>query len=224
MNRALTSAAIASAILIAGVTEGASAQATWDGLVEVPSKKLDVVFLQPGADFRGYTKVMLDPTEIAFEKNWRRDYNRSASSLGGQVSERDMQDAIRDGVDAAGDIFSEAWTEGGYAVVSAPGPDVLLVRTGILNIEVDAPDVRTSARSRTFAPEAGRATFFVEVRDSMTGALLGRAADGRTVGDNMVAMRSRVSNRADFRQEVKRWADLSVRGMDELKALSPINQ
>ena len=223
MRRAITIAVIASAILVAGVTEAADAPATWDGLVEVPSKKLDVVFLQPGADFRGYTKVMLDPTEVAFEKNWRRNYNRSSSSLGSQVSERDVQEAITEGVTAASDLFAEAWMEGGYAVVDTPGPDVLLVRTGVLNIAVNAPDVATSARSRSFAHEAGRATFFVEVRDSTTGALLGRAADGRIVGDTMQVLRTRVSNRADFRREVKRWAELSVRGMDELKSLSPID-
>jgi hypothetical protein len=56
----------------------------------------------------------------------------------------------------------------------------------------------------------------------MTGALLGRAVDQRIVGDNMTAWRSSVSNRGDFRDQVQRWAEVSVRGMAELKALSPI--
>ena len=48
---------------------------TWDGLVRVESKKLRLVYLRPGADFRAYSKVMLDPTEVAFRKNWLRNYN-----------------------------------------------------------------------------------------------------------------------------------------------------
>jgi hypothetical protein len=42
---------------------------TWDHLVRVESKNFGSVFVLPGADFRPYTKVMLDPTEVAFDKN-----------------------------------------------------------------------------------------------------------------------------------------------------------
>ena len=224
MKRGLSMFVVLGGVFLASPLVAAEPPATWDGLVQVESNRMDVVFLQPGADFRTYTKVMLDPTEIAFEKNWQRDYNRSTSTLSGRVSDRDIQDAIRRAIVAANDIFEDAWTEGGYTVVSEPGPDVLRVRPGVLNIEVNAPDVMTAGRSRSFAPEAGEATYFVEVRDSLTGALLGRAADRRIVGDNIAAYRNSVTNRADFRQEVKRWAEITVRGMNELKARSPINQ
>jgi len=224
MKPGLTISVVLGALLAASPLAAADPPATWDGLVQVKSDRLDVVFLQPGADFRGYTKIMLDPTEVAFENNWQRDYNRSTSTLSGRVSDRDVQDALRRAIVAANDIFEDAWSEGGYQVVSEPGPDVLRVRPGVLNIEVNAPDVMTAGRSRTFANEAGQATYFVEIRDSLTGALLGRAADQRLVGDNIAVYRNSVTNRADFRQEVKRWAELSVRGMNELKALSPINQ
>ena len=63
----------------------------------------------------------------------------------------------------------------------------------------------------------------IEVRDSATGTLLGRAVDRRIVGDNMVGWRSSVTNKGDFRNVVKTWADISVKGMSELKALSPVN-
>ena len=215
---------VSGAILFAAATtEAADQPATWDGLVQVPSKRLDVVYLQPGADFRGYTKVLIEPTEVAFEKNWRRDYNRSASGLSSDVSETELQRVITQAVSAADEIFAEAWTKGGYEVVGAPGPDVMRIRTGVLNIRVSAPDVMSAGRTRVFANEAGSAVFFVEARDSTTGALLGRAVDQRIVGDDLSVWRTRVSNRADFRDEVKRWAEISVRGITELKALSPVN-
>jgi hypothetical protein len=192
-------------------------------LVQVDSKRLDLVYLQPGADFRGYTKVLIEPTEVAFQKDWQRDYNRDTRSLSGRVSDSDMRQAITEGVKAAHDIFAKAWTKGGYSVVAAPGPDVLRVRTGVVNIWLNAPDKQTAGRTYTFSEEAGRATLFVEARDSMTGALLGRAVDQKIVGDTMALWRTSVSNRADFREQVERWADISVRGMAELKSLSPIN-
>ena len=215
--------AIASAMLVICTGAEAKPPDTWDGLVQAKSKQFDLVYLQPGADFRGYTKVMIDPTEVAFQKNWQRDYNRTSRSLSGRISDSEVQDALSKGVKAATEIFTEAWTKGGYAVVDAPGPDVLRVKTGVLNISVAAPDTQTAGITHTFSEEAGQATLVVEARDSMTGALLGRAIDQKIVGDSMVAWRTSSSNRSDFRYQVEQWASASVRGMSELKALSPIN-
>src|SRR4029453_12422444 len=122
---------------------------------------------------------MLDPTEVAFQKNWRRDYNSTAP--GRRISDQELQNAISKGVSSASDIFAEAWTKGGYQVVTAPGPDVLRVTTGVVNIDVNAPDRPSAGRSYSFSSEAGSATLFVEARDSMTGAILGRAVDPRIV-------------------------------------------
>lgn len=221
-HRRLWTAAVASAMLLAGPAAAAPPPVNWDGLVQVKSKRLDLVYLQPGADFRGYTKVMIEPTEVAFHKDWQREYNRSSTSLSSRISDRDLHEAISKGVIAASDIFTDAWTKGGYIVVDAPGLDVLRVKTGIVHIRISAPDQLTPGRSYSFAGEAGSATLFVEARDSMTGALLGRAIDQKIAGDNSAAWRTRASNRADFREMVEDWAAASVRGMAELKSLSPI--
>lgn len=215
--------AAALAVLVLGSTSAAAkAPPTWDGLVQVKSKKFDLVYLQPGADFRAYTKVLIEPTEVAFAKDWQRDYNRSTRALSSRVSDSDVEEALTKGVAAATDIFTNAWTKGGYTVVSAPGPDVLRVKTGVVNIRVNAPEQMTAGRSYTFSEEAGQATLFIEARDSVTGALLGRAVDQKIVGDSMALWRTRSSNRADFRDQVQQWADASVRGFSALKSLSPV--
>ena len=218
---ALFAIAYAAAVLVAAPV-AAKPPTNWDGLVQVKAKRLDLVYLQPGADFRGYTKVILAPTELAFEKNWQRDQNRTSRALSSRISDSDIQNALKQGVAAADDIFADAWTKGGYTIVTEPGPDVLRVNTGIVNIRVSAPDQQTAGRAYNFAGEAGSATLFVEARDSMTGALLGRAIDQKIAGDNSAAWRTSSSNRADFRAMAERWASASVRGIDELKSLSPI--
>ena len=216
--------AVAGCMMVSASAYAAKPPGTWDGLVKVAAKRLDLAYLQPGADFRGYTKVMLDPTEVAFHKNWQCDYNNSSGrGLSARVSNSDIQEAITKGVAASNEIFAEAWTKGGYIVVTEPGPDVLRIKTGIVNVWVNAPDVQTG-RSLSIAPEAGRATFFVEARDSQTGALLGRAIDQRYAGDAGPNWRTSVSNRGDFRALVATWARDGVRGVNELKALSPIRQ
>ena len=217
--------AVAGSMMVSASAYAAKPPDTWDGLVKVAAKRLELAYLQPGADFRGYTKVMLDPTEVAFHKNWQRSYNDSTGrDIGARVSDRDVQDAIVKGVAASNEIFAQAWTQGGYVVVNEPGPDVLRIKTGIVNISVNAPDMRTAGRTHSLAREAGQATFFVEARDSQTGALLGRAIDQRYAGDAGPNWRTRVTNRGDFRDLVAAWARDGVRGLNELKALSPIRQ
>ena len=215
-------AVLAAALLAGTPLHAAKPPASWDGLVQVKSKRLEFVYLQPGADFRGYTKVLLDPAEVAFHKDWQRDYNRTAT-LSGRVSNADVQEAIRVGVEGARDIFTNSWAKAGYSLADAPGPDVVRVKIGIVNIRVNAPDRQTPGRSYSFSDEAGQATLFIEARDSMTGSLLGRAVDPKAVGDPSMTWRTGASNRADFRNQVQDWADASVRGMAELKSLSPIN-
>lgn len=200
----------------------ASMPANWDGMVQVKSKRMRYVYLLPGADFRAYHKVMLDPTEIAFKKDWQRDFNRTSRDLGSKVTDSQIKRAIDEGGQAANAIFAKAYAEGGYPVVGAPGPDVLRIRTGIINLSVTAPDRMSAGRSRSYAQEAGYATLVIEARDSMTGALLGRAVDPRVAGDNMALMRNSVTNRGDFRLLGERWAKASVAGLGELKRLSPI--
>src|SRR5215468_7843409 len=108
-----------------------SLPANWDNLVKIDSKKFAGVYVLPGADFRPYTKVMLDPTEVAFKKNWQRDYNASSMSLSTRVTNQDVEKAIEKARTGFGEILAKAYTDAGYQIVTAPGDDVLRVSTAI---------------------------------------------------------------------------------------------
>jgi len=216
-------------ILVAFALGGASSvlaqkpPATMENLVKVPSKQLRAVYLLPGADFRGYRKVILDPTHVAFAKNWQREFNSTRRGSSGRVTDADMQRIVDQAIQESGDIFTRAFTDGGYQVVTTPGPDVLRVSTGLVNIRITSPDINRSGRSASYSGSAGQATLIVEARDSQTGAVLGRAFDARLAGDTAIMMRrTTVSNRNDFRNLVRDWARISVRGLTELKTMSPI--
>lgn len=218
------SAVAAVAFAAAGPALAANPPPTWDNLVRVKSKRLNYVYLLPGADFRAYSKVMLDPTQVAFRKNWQRDYNSTQRGLSRRVNDQQVEDMIAEGGKAASGIFAQAFADGGYPVVTAPGPDVLNVRTAVINLSVTSPDTRSGGRSRTYSNEAGSATLVVEVSDSVSGALLGRAVDSRVAGDNSFMMnRNSMTNRSDFALVAKTWAKQCVGGLDELKRLSPVS-
>src|SRR4030095_1463511 len=211
------------ALAVCSTTVVAKAPSTWDGLVQVKSKKLALAYLLPSADFRAYSKVMFDAPEVAFSKNWQRDFNRSTMTLSGRVSEKDIREAVEGAKASLSKIFPDRFAQEGYQVASEPGPDVLRLSLAIIDLEVDAPDRVVPGMSRTYSVDAGEATFAIEARDSLTGQLLGRAVDRREAGEGPTYRRTYSSNVADFEAPFDNWARIVARGLNELKAVSPVN-
>jgi hypothetical protein len=224
MNRTAWLAAVLAACLVTfGAIAGAEdAPDNWDGLVQIKPRRMDMVYVLPGADFRPYSKVMLDRTEVAFRKDWLKNMNDTRT-----VSRKIDDGEVAKIKEAASSNFSDVWTKAlekaGYQVVTAPGPDVLRLSTTIANLYINAPDTMEAGRVSTYTAEAGEATLILEVRDSRTNALLGRVVDRRETRSS-VAMQpaNRVTNQADFRSLFSQWASIAGKGLEELKALSPV--
>src|SRR5262245_19834896 len=111
----------------------------WDGLQKVDAKKFDLAYLLPGADFKTYAKVMIDPPEAAFRKNWQKDYNNSYRSLDQRISDDEAREMLAAVQTSFHEIFTQAYRDAGYLVVNVPGPDVMRLKTAVFNIDVDAP-------------------------------------------------------------------------------------
>jgi hypothetical protein len=205
---------------VAGAADAPAA--SWDGLVEVKSKKLDVAFLAPGADFRPSTKLMVDPTQAAFHKDWLKNMN-DRRDLSRHISDDEAQKILEAAKTNFAEVFSEAFGKAGYTIVTTPGPDVLRVTAGVVNLYVNAPDTMSAGRSRSYTASAGEATMVLEVRDSQTNALLGRVLDSRETRESVgMQQANRVTNTSDFRQVFKSWASICVKGIETLKQLSPL--
>lgn len=216
MRRIIAASLGAIALFSAVPLAAAKAPDTWDGLHKVQAKGRALVFLLPGADFRGYSKVMIAPPEIAFSKDWQRNL-RGLDRL----NDREVQ-RVRDNASMLlNESLGKAYSKAGYQVVSEAGPDVLLVRPGLANLQFVVP--QQSARSYTISEDAGEATLVLEVRDSVSGALLGRALDTEVAGGGMPVIRNESSLRADFEYLFADWARRIAAGMDKLKANSPID-
>jgi hypothetical protein len=213
------------AALMLAVTCGAAVAddmpESWDGLVQVKPKRMDAAYLMPGADFRPFTKLMIDPAEVAFAKNWLRSQNDSRN-LSRQVTQEDADKILAAARSNFDEVFIETLTKAGYTIVQAPGPDVMRLSTAVLNLYVTAPDVPTAGRSVTYTTEAGEATLVIEVRDSTTNLLLGRVLDRRETQRSTMQMTTSVTNRAEFRTLFRAWADIVVKGLGELKEHSPV--
>ena len=174
---------------------------------------------------------MLDPTRVAFAREWSRDVNQTIGLMRRTTPEEAEQIAEQAGTGFGG-LFADAFRNAGYEVVTAPGADVLRLSPQIVDLYITAPEnLTTSPRTRVYAAESGEATLVLQFHDSTTGALLGRAVDRSIAGDrgnfgNRAAFRlkyriSTVWNRSDFEALFATWASASVGSFGELTAQSP---
>ncbi len=186
----------------------------WDGLVAVDSSNFAIKYIDPEADFGVFRRVGILEPYVAFRSNWQRDQNRSRSR---NVRASDIERIKGDVADIFMDVFVEQLEAAGYEVVNYVGEDVLILRPAIIDLDISAPDTGRTGRSRTYTANAGVATLFVELYDSYSGDLIGRAVDRRAARSTAgFAVRSnRVTNRADARRMFRVWANRLVEFLDE---------
>jgi hypothetical protein len=188
-----------------------------DGLVLQPKTKLALVYLKPGVDFTAYDKVALLECEVAFKKNWQREQNQTDPF---RVSKKDMDD-IRAGLaELFREVFTEELGKGGYALAESAAPDVLILRPGIIDLDVTAPAAADmgAGRSRTFSTSAGAMTLVLEVYDSSTGEILARVADRKAARDQgYMTWQNAATNRSEAKRVIKGWAETLRNGLDTLK-------
>ena len=212
------------AIVFAGCVQ-ADLPTNWNGLIEVKSKRMDAVYLLPGADFRPYVKVMIDPSVVAFQKNWLRDMN-SSQQIGmasRRITKTDAQEIIQSAQKNFDQVFAETLTKNGFMVVTEPGPDVLHLSPGVANLYINAPAVNGPTSADVYTLEAGEGTLALEVRDSQTNTILGSVVDTReTRNFGVMQISNQSTNISDYRALVNTWASICAKGLDELKANSPV--
>ena len=210
---------IAAALLIGAMPATAQTPESWAGLVEVRARQLDAAYLLPGADFRPYTKVMLDEPQVAFRNNWQRNMN--SGRAGARVTDAQAAEILALVSSNTTPIFAREFERAGFTIVDKPGPDVLRLRIGIINLVINAPDTMSAGRTRSYTANAGEATLIMEARDSMTRALLASVADRRAT-QGMGGQATRISNTSEFRQLASIWARASASGVVALKEASPV--
>jgi len=189
-----------------------------DGMVKVDVKGVDAVYKKPQANLTAYDKILLRPIEVEFSKNWKPEDD----SVLYQMNKPDREKIKKDLADAFADVFKQVLQEkGGYQLVTEPAKDVLEVQAAIINLYINAPDVsmQTAARVRTYTTDSGEMTLVSELHDSVTGTLLARIYDRRQdMSGGQWQWTDSVTNSADARREIRRWAELLKNALDSSRA------
>jgi Protein of unknown function (DUF3313) len=181
-----------------------------DGLEKVKITGLDTVYARPHTDLSGYNKIMLDPTEVSFRKNWHPELsNEQLTAADRQKISKNLAAIIRERLGKA------LASSGRYALVDAPGDKVLRIKADIRDLYIVAPDVPTTGITRNYAYSAGEMQLQAELRDASTGTLLARVIDRKTdPNSTWIRWTTRVTNTAAAERAIDDWIRILLRQLE----------
>jgi len=196
---------------------GPDAEYTFDGLVRVDNSRFRNAWADPEVDFSQYNKVLPGGAEFEF-----RAVSKTAGRTSMSRSSRSefwISDADRDKlVEMVSGIFTEELSKAqGWEATDEVGPDVLTLRGGLLDIVSFVPP-EMIGRGEIYLSSVGEATLVIEGIDSMSGEVIFRAVDRRTIeraGNEMVRA-STVTTWSEVRRMARRWATILRQGLESI--------
>jgi hypothetical protein len=218
-------AILATVILVAGcagdpeIQEGPDAEVTHDGLHRVDHARFEYAYIDPDADWGRYDKIMPGGAEFEFRAVKKTSGTQHATS---SQSEFYMDEETRARFEEeVSEVFAEELAKSErFTVSNSAGPDVLVIRGGMIDIVSHVPPEYVG-RSEVFLSSLGEATLVLEVLDSKSGEVLFRAAERRAAeraGGTQMVRSNAATNWAEVRRLARTWGSRLREGLDSLPA------
>jgi hypothetical protein len=197
------------------IQSGPDAELSFDGLHVIDNSAADRAWARPDFDISTYTKIMLVGAGIEYRVVRDRGRSSAARSQGGPYFIDDKSRADFEALVAA--VFVEEMQKSEkYTFVEEPGPDVMTVRGGLLDVVSYVPPDPVGGRSYVVLRNIGEATLVLELRDSETDTVMARSVDRRAAenyGGTMQTSNS-VSNSVEVIRLIRFWAQRLREGLD----------
>jgi len=191
---------------------------SYDGLFPVKGGTADLAWARFGVDISRYSKIMLHGVGIEYRPGGEsgRLYHSRRSGEHFELSDKQkerLQEILKEAV------RKELGKSERFTIVDEAGPDVLLIRGALLDVVSYVPPEPTG-RTEVFLSSVGEATLVLEIRDSVSEAILVRVVDRRAAEDAArgFTRSNRVMNSAEVRQLASAWARKLREGLDSYAA------
>lgn len=207
---------VAAAAMLAACASTPQFDYSHDGLELREVRGLDEVWVRPGTDFSSYTRMVVEPVEVAFDPHW--DPRRTGSRL--PLRDEDRERIRTDTAELFNTTFrTELERSGRLELVNEAGPNTLIFEPQIIDLVINAPEDRGAVGiSRTYVSEFGRVTLIGEVKDAQTGAILARIADREVArAVRPLEFADRFANEREGKRVVRQWADALIEPLSGLK-------
>jgi hypothetical protein len=175
--------------------------------------------VKPDFDLTPYTKIMIASAGLSFKKV------KPVSSFEARQGASEFP-ISPEGQQMFKDIMKEEFTAElsklkRYQIVDKPGPDVLLLVGAVINIVSSVPtDVDSASfagRGGVYLTSVGQATLVIELRDSLSNEILGRAIDGRAAESPFAFEANKVTVWTEVHRLAQAWASLLRKRLEEIE-------
>ena len=183
---------------------------THDGLYPVSNSRADAAWARPDVDISAYDKIMLQGIGVRYRPGGATRSSRV--SRGGEYYEATPEQKKRFEAVFAEKFREELARSTRFTIVSEPGPDVLLIKGGLIDVVSYVPPDQPG-RHEIFLDRIGEATLVLEISDSGSNAILARVVDRRAAEELKDGFQR--SNRASNTKEVRRLAGAWARILRE---------
>ena len=218
MQMTLLSSLLIAGMAVASATAFADSkppEISLDGLELIEKNRRGEIYAEPGLDWSTYSRIQLDKPTVSFRKNWMRDQNTRGRPF--KVNAKDMEKIKTELADLFYEVFSKELTnKGSYEMTTETADNVMRITPRIVDLDVYAPDTPTPGITNSYTEQAGKMTLKLEIYDSVTGDLIAAASDRQeSPRRGYWQWTTSVSNRADARRMLERWARELVERLEE---------
>jgi hypothetical protein len=213
LARSGLAAALVLTVLAPSLAAGDSPSSPFSGLELVASKNVGALYRRPDADLSAYDKIIIGDPTVEFSKNWNP---RNYGTFG--LSAAQLKKIRTDLAAMAKSTFTQVLSGGGYEVVTEAADGVMLITPNIVNVFINAPQVPTAGRSKTYTMDAGSAALALTINDAVAGTLLAVVFDQRRSGTSTMEWATSASNRAAASAMLKSWAGQLKGELDAARA------
>jgi|SRR3974390_154190 len=183
-----------------------SAPGSASGLVPMPNASARLAKIRPGADWSKFRTVEIGTLQIPLEV-------RDAKPAGVTRQFRESYVLRDQDVAKLQDLYAtsmrEQLSKAGYRVVTAAGPDTLIIAAQITKIRLAAPIESSrgsyAGRGYTLTKSAGYMMIAAALADGGTGQVLAQVAD-QNYPASVWGINNSVTNIAEARRAFNRWA------------------
>jgi hypothetical protein len=196
------------------IDTSAEAEQTFDGLYPVNGGRMDLAWARADFSVEQYSKIMLQGVGIEYRPDGSKRSMMTSTKSGEHY---EITPAQKERFEAEmGAAFDKELAKGeNFEIVTEPGPDVLLIKGGMIDVASFVPP-EMGGRSDIYLSRVGEATLVLEMRDSLSGAIILRAIDRRAAEDmtGSFTRSNSVSNMAEARRLAQAWARIVREALD----------
>jgi hypothetical protein len=203
------------------IQTGPDAEVTHDGLVRVKKSVADAAWVKPDFDLTPYTKIMIVSAGASFKKlppvNKYQARQGASEFPVSQENQQKFKDVMKE------EFVKELSKLKRYQIVDQPGPDVLTLVAGVIDVVSSVPpDVNSASfagRGGVYLTSVGEATLVIELRDSESNEVLGRAADRRAAESPFAFEVNNVTAWTQVHLLAQGWASTLRKRLEEIEKI-----